>query len=430
MKLRSGRGYDLPVYMPPSTGGDFKVSSNPFYPLAIAAGAYVTEQISRGFRNYIGTRLGNAVIGGGKKKRLVRSVHSAGFAGRKMKKLKRTNRPKLGLKKSAGSAPYVNLVTELGGSKTDADCVYVGHATAPSYLMLRVICMALTKKLAAGYGIHIENFKDISDQRLHGCTIGLGFYTSSSATSGSFTTYVIVNTDNYEVIAQQIRGLLLVEGTGHRDVEFRKLVIYRGAEDKFEIDLFRLKFQLQSKSSLKIQNRSKGALGTESDEVDNVPVYGRSYQAKSSGLIYVDGHRANPGFHAYRDTGLIAVIGSDDPTGSLKEPPLPGTFINCKMFGKVRIEPGTVKTSVLYTKHSFTLDTFFRIVNPSAGTVQATTYKLGQSRVFAMEKIIDIQEETPPAIVIAFEINNAMYCSLKYMKGTGTATLFNKTTTP
>jgi len=427
MKLRSGTAYSGPVYVPrvvnPQAGSP---RFNPFIPLATALGGFVVNQLRGRFTDY----LGNRIMGPPRKRIAGRSVRSAGFAGRKMKKLKRTNRPKLGLKKTSGSAPYVNLVTELGGSKTDPDCVYVGHATAPSYLMLRVMCMALTKKLCAGYGIYIENFKDIVDERLRDVKVGLDFYSSSSSTSSSFTTYIILTADTYEAVAIAIRNLIQVEATAHRDVEFRKLVLYRGSEDKVEIDLYRLKFQLQSKTSLKLQNRSKGALGTEADEVDNVPVYGRSYQANTTGLTYADGHRGNPGFNAYRDTGLITFLGSDDPRGSLKEPPVPGTFVNCKMFGKVRIEPGTVKTSVLYTKHSLRLDEFVRIVYPSTGAVAATTYKLGKTRVFAMEKIIDTQEAEPPAIVIGYEINNAMYCSLKYMKGTGTATLFNKTTTP
>jgi hypothetical protein len=166
------------------------------------------------------------------------------------------------------------------------------------------------------------------------------------------------------------------------------------------------------KCTLKMQNRSQNALtGTgEDNDVDNVPIYGYMYSGKGAGPI----HKAHQGvqFLAGELNGVISYGANTNAPNALQEPPLAGDFVFVDRQGKMKLEPGDIKTSVLTYKKSHNFQKFYRkLVNLSATRLlPEATYRdhsgVGEYKLFALEKMIDTdQGPDQPSILLAFEHN-------------------------
>jgi len=162
------------------------------------------------------------------------------------------------------------------------------------------------------------------------------------------------------------------------------------------------------KSTLKIQNRSVEVAGDDEDDVDNVPLYGRTYEGNGSGMDSRNPRvlAAAVDFYSHKSTGMINVIpGSSDM--SLREPPLPNNFVGVKDSQKFSLSPGKIKTSILETHIKGTslhrlMRTLYDPTN-SGDVYRNTTY--GSYRVMGYEKVI-LAEASKLTTSIAYEKND------------------------
>jgi len=177
--------------------------------------------------------------------------------------------------------------------------------------------------------------------------------------------------------------------------------------------LERGKFSYETKSSLKFQNRSSGTV-TESDAVDNIPLYGKFYEGFGNGIQPKSSQISANRVSLFGNT-LSGVINPQPVVmnnAGFKEPPQP-SLLPCKKYGKVTFSPGFVKTSVLTDKKSIGFNALYHIIfenwtlNSLAPTVDY--YRLGNWRLFIVEKILQAGGSDSANMVLAYECNYDIY---------------------
>jgi hypothetical protein len=154
------------------------------------------------------------------------------------------------------------------------------------------------------------------------------------------------------------------------------------------------------KSSMKIQNRTINSAGNdETDDVDNVPVYGKVYDGTGNYFLVNDTYyvpsvtlQANYFMNGY------------DATSPLAEPPNLSMMQRCKAVGKAHLDPGQIKTSVLTDRGNININKLNSIIGTSESTTN--TLPLGKFRVFLFEKMIQAVATTDTtALKIAYEVD-------------------------
>ena len=98
--------------------------------------------------------------------------------------------------------------------------------------------------------------------------------------------------------------------------------------------------------------------------------------------------------------GVISMDGASD----LREPMLLQDMTNASKGGKIHLDPGWIKTSVLHDRFSIGLNSLFNkypFVEP--GT--STRYKVGKFRIMALEKMIETNAASTPNIAVGYEHN-------------------------
>jgi len=167
------------------------------------------------------------------------------------------------------------------------------------------------------------------------------------------------------------------------------------------------------KSSLKIQNSSRAqAIGadTEADDVNRTPLYGKTYEGNGDAPIYRPLNTASQ---------VQALLGCDVANGvgynvsalnGIAEPPQGSDFINVKRVGKIKLEPGEIKTSVLTHTIKSRFNVLWKKLNvtsPAAGDRKQHRY-IGKYRWFFLEKMLKVNAQE---ISTHFECNLDLYGS-------------------
>jgi len=172
--------------------------------------------------------------------------------------------------------------------------------------------------------------------------------------------------------------------------------------------LQRSRVSIYCKSTLKIQNRTVNDVGDDADDVDTVPLYGKSYEGSGNGMRSI-ALAANQSFISddlYGDIWKQDTLSS--AAGVIREPPPPSAFVNVSKHGKVRVEPGQIKTSSLVFRRNMDLDTFLKMFQQQDTVSGGQTYvKLGKFRVMVLEKMIQVGNFTDDqGILLGYEVNN------------------------
>ena len=338
----------------------------------------------------------------------------------------------------------ITLTTEHGGQISDKYSVYLMHNSVPLGTLSYQIGCCLAKRLVEKYfNTDIVNMEQSINAFTTGnlsCDIEY-FYTPSWTT---METQLVTNAvsalsvkDFGYDIADKLRTLL---SNNPRAVLWKIRLYQKNTpgvnENLTTINLRSIQFDLYVKSSLKFQNRSASTLGTESDEVDNIPLYGKSYDCKGSGFYVSDRVRvaASPNnnynqFITQQINGLMVTHGQSEPTGSIKEPPQPNYFQNCSKYSKVKVEPGEIKTSVLVFKRRIFLSTLQTALCNIGNSDNAVIHRFGNSRLIALEKIMETHsgfDDPTVSIQVGYELNNYFNINIMENNRPITAQMFIK----
>lgn len=274
----------------------------------------------------------------------------------KLRRPRRRKFPKRQRTKGRMQAQGVSFVKETGISISNVtDACYIGHATFCQLQMKLALYRTLLKKLFQKREIVIDNWTTVIPLD-NGAIIRIWYKTNAdNATALSFADYTNVAGNTFEQAAQSFNSTI---GSGGPDFMFDSMVLYPETNVPYttSINLKYASVHVDVKSSLKLQNTTAATEGQESDAVNNVPLYGRSYYGSGNGTHSNRSGIAEVTLWADEDRGIIYKTGAL-AAGTSDMPP-PSYFKSVTGTGKAKIEPGAIKTSTLVQKQTYALNKF------------------------------------------------------------------------
>lgn len=324
-------------------------------------------------------------------------------------------------------------------AKTTSDeyCVYLGHATVPNELATKACIAALLKQLLLKTGIIVNSFTELIPSMTY------TFYWTSAGTtavavdpveqSASFTTVGL--TPFNTIINRFWNG---IGATGFKPwAELTKtdcitsIQVLNGTSS-YDLNLANAKVVLHSKSTYKVQNRTVYTSSNNSDElVDNQPIYGKVYEGKGNVVNYLGSDKQSQLTTGRDYAGMITF-----PTGNseMREPPSPQMFEGVKKYGKVLLDPGQVKTSVLndyitMSWKSLQVQLWEGVVNAATTNLFQFKNTIGKYRFFALEKMLDASpvphgDPAFPKINVAYECQIRLGAMFQFKRNTVTGDYF------
>lgn len=308
---------------------------------------------------------------------------------------------------------------------------YVGHATVTPKSLFTEIAYAMVKWYAIKLQMDFKQFtafvKPFGTDNVVIELIGKANMDATPTVVSTFTCTAGVTT-----FAQLADAWILAITTWIAANPYGSLTQIRsygsaaGRADFRQFDLSRARFTHGCKSTMKIQNRTINSAGNdEVDDVDNVPLYGKSYEGNGNYFKYrvnqdTDGNDfwISVATNIDQNVGIIEVP-STVTTGRtghpLAEPPKPSQLMNVNRSGKAHLDPGEIKTSVLYHRITMNLNTFLRkafIFSEGTLFTIRKDIKLGNYRIFAFEKMLKVAPETETTqMKLAYEVDQKSWCT-------------------
>jgi len=352
---------------------------------------------------------------------------SAGYV-KARKRIKRRGRKAKQFKMLKGG---VYFTKETGGTLSSEFTRYLGHATyGATDMIIDTIFTSMVKAVLFKTGFMIndpdQQMTTAASQGLNGADlVSFGYRLTPDD--------IITNLD-FAIGTYSLKGLGAALAYAYKfsgpSVD-TKLVYIRYKPDTGDgynraiINLNNAKIHLDIKSSFKLQNRSINSTGNdEADDVDNVPLFGKAYYGKGNGSDNCGGHMRVGVPDNYIADRIHGVINRNADTLMNKEPLLPEVVVKATKTGKIHLDPGQIKTSVLVDRHVHDLNnllskTLFYITNPGTQRVFRTP---GQFQFFGLEKMLEVYPyvdvEGVPTLsiipfIVAFEHNVKVGAMLK-----------------
>jgi len=302
---------------------------------------------------------------------------------------------------------------EYTGVSTDIDCVYVGHSTVPVEPALYQVCFALYKSLFKRIGLRATASDLLCPPEIAGSKFEFLDARYNDNTTGIIHSRVVLITDTIDVLVSLLVTAMKVWLASGG--QFRYLFLAKFTADKrvVEVDLTKATITLMSESTFKIQNQSTNVAGETAEELDNIPLIGKSYKIRGQAIQI---HGQPKGFTTFNLTssnqkGIVSYGASSDPTGKFKEPLLKGSVVSCIAYNDVGIQPGEIRSSIELFSKTMTFVNFFTklqyqfdIVSSARSYNPAT--QLGTTTFFALEK--QLNNDDSKALTIEFEHNLRM----------------------
>lgn len=293
-------------------------------------------------------------------------------------------------------------------------CLYIGHCSFPVQLAKDAYWAAFVKAILRDMDIHPSSVDTV--------IVGSGnFYIRirySSTPNGAIQTLDTLVTAGTSTL-RSVALVLSSSFVASNQYYFKECIILQvtnGAGDLYTraiYNLQRMRINFYAKSALKLQNRTVTQSNDDNaDDVDNVPLYGKSYEGAGTGAYYVEGNVDMVGDEQY---GFIKPFGS--LTESLNEPPNYRMLKYVKKHGKAHLDPGQLKTSVLNFRKNFMGSYFYNSINRYGPVSNREWCGLGNFRVFALEKMIMAESITEAnKINVALELDTKLGCIIKLPK--------------
>jgi len=340
------------------------------------------------------------------------SSQSAGF----LRSRRKSRKPK-GWQAGRG----ITTTIESGGPLSADECLHVGHITGAKQQIQNIAWQSILKLLLQKMNIRLLELNSFMIGPLGfvvGDTFTFSYKADANATALSTTTYILVPASTFnDVVDAMVATFASANNAEIVPITFA----YSSTTSKIyaqSITLESLMLHYQIKSSLKVQNRTVNVAGNdEADDVDNVPVYGKSIGGNGTGVVSRFPNSTTPAqVFGEVDSGIIRNVVLDP--GALE--PLSGYFWpKSSQEGKIHLDPGQIKTSVLSTTRNISLKYLYKLFATKNNTT-GIIVPFGKYRFFQIERMIDAGTELP--LLVAYEVNTNYNCYA--------TTKYNWTTTP
>jgi len=313
----------------------------------------------------------------------------------------------------------VSIVIEKGGV-VDAgantallgNTVAIGHCNVPLELAHLMFWRAVVKAALAKQGCHdLSNFYSSLDNVRSGDWFRVEYRIDNDQTMTTYE-YVSDGSTSAEDIAQAMHTKFWNFGSQIELFQFVCLpfqMSHTGAITPYtKLSLRGGRFVFYGKSTLKIQNRTISNVGGDEESVDNVPLHGKAYYGRGSGTAAVT-----------KDTAGYLIAAStfwcDDTSGTMAKVPLDLTYqepVPASQFdsvistGKVLLDPGNIRTSVLDGKFTVGVNKMYRTLFVTGTALTHTKSTFGNFRFMLLEKMINsVTGTTTNSIKVAYEHN-------------------------
>jgi len=305
------------------------------------------------------------------------------------------------------------IITTTAAEK--AQSILIGHANYTTRQLKSDVSHALTKWCAGLMDCYILQFADLIPLQATE-SYALNFWYKTSVGGSEIPVVFTVNAgDPWSVLATFFYNTLTLANNQSELFWLRLQCVRRIAgvdrECKFNVDMTRMRVQLYSKSSLKVQNRTINSAGNdEVDDVDNVPVYGKMYSGNGNFIMHQDVAIGPNG----TSTLLPAVCTAKFAAGSAMCEPQPLSFIKkANKIAKIKLDPGDIKTNIIVSSHSFNLNVLSKMYSRSGADVAASFdgFNVGKFSFIHVEKMIQAVATTDVnAMNIAYEVDTKSGC--------------------
>lgn len=364
---------------------------------------YVGPAISAAQGAYRGYKYARSAYRAVRPKRTSKKLRSMGASNSKSAGYFRTN----GLK-SMKIDKYLNngvvYHREHGDVITDASrqAVYVAHSTAPKRSIVRAGFGALVKLLFKKAGIKIKNW---DSPILNGANIPARIELQYKIHDGTPVGLIAFNMTTSYTLTNLVEDMVTWIGNFSSALfpqQFVRITYYHDIGTlgssrllAYDIDLTSTTLEYLCLSHLKIQNRTVNSTGNDqADDVDNVPIYGRSFDVSYNGTTFRDYNNpllsGQPQLRTDIDFGTMdySTPASDIDTTLYKEVALPKQFVGVTSSGNAHLDPGEIKTSKLANSVTLSFNKLITLYK-SKGLENGVIFFLGKTRIFGFEKMIN-----------------------------------------
>lgn len=281
-----------------------------------------------------------------------------------------------------------NMGSDVTSTNNPYYCAYLGHATCPKSLTIFIVSLGLAKRAFMRMGLPCGDIDTLQS----GFATADAIYIEYKATwkSAAVVSSVATASTSYSIktLANGIASLFGGWNDQHQILAIG-LATVLGQYPSWKCDLSRASVTLDVKSTFKIQNRTVSVLtNDQEDDVDNTPLYGKSYTGQGSGSWYVGESSGNAvtSLVANANNGIIGFV--DNVETSLREPPFAVAFPNVRTLGKSHFDAGQLKTSSLSFKKTLSLTMFLNTMCTDVVSAKIMK-KFGNFRFFALEKMLE-----------------------------------------
>lgn len=326
----------------------------------------------------------------------------------------------------------VQWCIERADTVLDTKCVFAEHCSVPIKTVAKFTVYAMVKKLLNEADIQFSDWNELRAGRIvDGDSIALTYKKFFSSTSGTVISITVATGDTtYGSVAEKFWLAIfngLINPSGGVDgmlpqAQLSTLSFVVGGGHKAELNLRGASMSCIVKSSLKMQNRSYNiATDNESDDINNVPLYGKTYEGRGNGFL----PRDNSNVMAPCDVDYAWNIYGASSSTTLQEPPEAYQLQYVTRSGKATIPPGKIKTSVINDRIVMSLDTFFKTCYsqyPGTASDNLQFHRMGKIRMFAFERpIATLPGEVTPGVAMAVEHDYKGWVQINVKKGQYTA---------
>jgi len=297
---------------------------------------------------------------------------------------------------------------------SSGQCLWVGHTSAAldvlRFHMWRVIVKGLMDK--AGHVIRSFNDNCVTAFVTPGDLFVVQYAVGDGATLQVDFTVLVGSLWSNVVTAFAESATLRAEGVILKNIIYTPTVNAGSTTQDsapVRLDLEYSYIRMYCKSTMKLQNRTINSSGNnEADDVDNSPLYGRTYGGNGNGAIVSGryGSSVQAQLLANRSTGYILGSANDNA-----EPWHQMYFQFVTQQGKIHLDPGQIKTSVLVHRKNIHVNVLWKMCTDAVQSASAKSRSsLGKFRFFGIERMIDTG--TAEQIVVGLEINSYVNMSL------------------
>lgn len=311
----------------------------------------------------------------------------------------------------------VSYQQEIGYIVQGSELVACGHSTHPVSYVMQSIAAAICKIIFQKHNWAIAgSVNAVLVGTFGGYSVGdvfqYGVENRETGVGASFVTWntLAANTTVQDLInslAAVLQDIYADGTTSLQSILFLPSTTTSGAlgKDRLTLNFTGASVYVDAKSSLKVQNRTVLGTDVSIDDVDNQPIHGRMFESNGT---YFQARKVGNGidFCGTRLTGAIMWSSNRNTTNlDLREVPPPSYFTKTKAVGKVKLEPGEIKTSVLTSSVKASFDDLHKFVSKNVATsgLNSAT-EPGKCRMMVFEKMIDC-EETASNLTLGVEID-------------------------